>query len=301
MFRSSLPHIPGKAVLLALVLPAWLCWGLPEAKAQGKSTGQFMAEAVVRVTNIANGPGFRGFGYADGISIMGGWVNERASLDFSFDLLGGVEYKFVAGGDLDASDVDLDILDAGGRVVASDKGLQPEAIVALRPAANGRFTLRMTLFQSNKGVPCVCTAVILKKDGWTVPVKNLDNATDRIINAMIGGDNAAKKFGKRVDLRKAPNQWAFFGGVLRKGTEMSVINLDLGFGDRLFAGAGDNFAKVVHLELNDNAGRLLKRDPMSTPVSVLDFGAAGGRHGLRIINTDSTGPAVMLMAVFDIF
>jgi len=143
-------------------------------------------------------------------------------------------------------------------------------------------------------------ATVLKKDGWKVPVKNLDTATDQVINAMIRADDAAKRFSRRVDLRRAPNQWAFFGGVLNKGENLSVINLGLGVGDRLIVGGGDNFARTLHLELDDNSGRVLKRDPKNSPVSVLDYGATGNLHGLRIHNTDATGPAVVLMGLFDI-
>ena len=39
------------------------------------------------------------------------------------------EYRFLAAGDNDAKDVDLEIQDPSGKVVASDRGSDPEAVV----------------------------------------------------------------------------------------------------------------------------------------------------------------------------
>jgi hypothetical protein len=287
--------------LAPLVLAGLLLAAAPvPAHAQGKATGQFMNEAVVRVTDLAARANFINYGYNDGVSILGGWVDEKAHLTFTTPLAANVEYLFLAGGDNDAADVDLEILDDRGNVLAADLGVAPDAVVQFRPKVQGTYTLRMTLFKSRNSVPCVCVTTILRKNGWNLPVKNLDKATGKIMRALEGGDQAAQRQGLRVDLRRASNQWAFYGGVLRQGDNLAVKNLDLGRGDRLFVGAGDDFASVVNVDLENNNAQALKRDGKQGPVSVIDYGANGGTYGLRVHNRRATGPAVVLMAVLDI-
>jgi len=292
----------GRGLCASLLGIALLAGVAPRAQAQGKATGQFMDQAVVRVTDLAASPKYAKYGYSDGISILGGWMNQGGKLSFTMDLNGGTDYLLLAGGDKDAEDVDLEILDATGAVVASDTAVSPEAIVPFTPRRNGRFTLRMTLFQSKNKFPCVCAMTVLKKDGWTVPVKNLDAAMDRMAKALEGGDNAAKKIGQRVDLRKADNQWAFYGGVLKQGDSLSVMNVASGRGDLLFVGTGDNFAQTLRVDVENNEGtKVLKTDKKAGPVSVVEYRGDGARHGLRVTNVKSKGAAVVLMGAMDLY
>ena len=288
--------------LVPLVLVNLLFAGITApVHAQGKTTGQFMNEAVIRVTNVANGVKFINYGYNEGISILGGWVDEKASLNFTTPLQAGKEYLFLAGGDNDAQDVDLEILDSRNNVVAADVRVAPDAVVAFNPKVGGTYTLRMTLFKSNNRVPCVCVTTILRKNGWNVPVGNLDKASGKIIKALETGDQVAQRTGQRVDLRRANNQWAFFGGVLRQGESMGVNKMSLGFGDCLFVGAGDNFASVINLDLEDASGKAIKQDLKNNAVSVLDCRAQGGTNGLRLHNVRATSPSVVIMSVMDIY
>jgi hypothetical protein len=71
-------------------------------------------------------------------------------------------------------------------------------------------------------------------------------------------------------------------------------------GDRVFVGAGDDFAKVVNLDLENANNQAIKQDFKMNPVSVLEFATNGGMHGLRLHNVQAQGPAVVLMAVMDI-
>lgn len=302
MSRWSLSSLCAKRSVLTLVLLGGL-WGAAAAPAaaQGRDTRLYSAQAVVRVTNIASTAKFINYGYREGLSILGGWIEGRSYLTFSTRLIQGVDYLLLAAGDNDAQDVDLEIVDANGNVLAKDDGKQAYAIVTFRPRVTAYYTLRLTLFKSRNNLPCVCAMTILKKNGWDVPVKNLDTACDKIGTALEAMDRGAQKFGKRVDFHRASNQWAFFGAVLREGENLSVTDMTMGTGDRLFVGAGDRFADTVRLDLETADGRLVKRDLKNGPVSSLDFGAAGGMHGLRVHNVRATGPAVVLMAVMDLY
>jgi len=310
MSRLSQSRLFANAGALFAVLTALLFVNATPASAQGKATGNFMAQAVVRVTDNADkinkgrvNAGLGTYGYNEGISILGGWVNPNSSLSLTTDLKANVNYLFLADGDFDAADVDLEILDANGFAVASDLRANREAEVYFTPQVNGKYTLRMTLARSMNNVPCVCAAVILNENGksWKVPVKNLDDATDNVVKALDNGDKAAQRLGHRLDLRRADNQWAFFGGVLTQGTNFGVSKLSLGNGSGLAVGAGDKFSRVINVDLENDQNQAIKQDLKQNAVSVIDFAVNGfGQHGLRVHNIRSNGPSVVLMAVMDI-
>jgi len=142
---------------------------------------------------------------------------------------------------------------------------------------------------------------ILKKNGWTLPVGNLDKATTKITGALQLADEMVQKNGQRADLRRASNQWSFYGGVLRQGADMGVTNLNLGFGYRVFVGAGDAFAQAVNLDLTDANGLVVQQDRKYNAVAALDYFPNGGAYGVRVYNARATGPAVVIMAVLDVY
>lgn len=286
-----------------------LCFGLAflmgipgPAAGQGKASGTYLVEAFTRVTNNAGLAGkLVGFGYAENLSILGGWVDAGKSLEFDLNhLVAGTQYMIIAAGDKDAEDVDLEIIDPAGKVVASDVRTAPDAIVAFTPQVKGRHTMRLTLFKSRQSVPCVCVATILKKGGWNIPLRTLDDPVGRLVRALAAADQEVQKTGKRLDLHKAPNQWALYGGVARQGEDVTVTNMTLGRGLRLFLGVGDKSARDVDLFLLDNNGKTIVSDTRVDPVAVFTHEPGAGPHGLRVLNFDSNGPSLLIMGIFEV-
>jgi hypothetical protein len=286
-----------------------LCSSAP-ARAQGKSDAFFLTEAIVRVTNLAkSAENIGAYGYNDGVSIVAGWVKHKGSLTLNTPLTAGTTYMFLAGGDKDATDVDLEIFDPNGKKVAWDTTAFPEAIVTYTPTVSGTYPMKLTLFDSRertsgKNVSCVCAAVILKKSGWKVAFANLDNATDNLSKLLSNVDqNVARKLGKRLYLNNASGQWAVYGGVLKKGFEMSVNTMNVGSGDRLFAGVSDGTATNMDLFYLNSKGQKVKgpdpKSPLPTPYIL--HTPTDANHGLRIVNRDTTtgGAALVMMAVMD--
>jgi serine/threonine protein kinase len=294
--------VAGERLVIPISLEA-VTTELAKAPANSQRTetvNKYLNDAVIRVTNVADKVNILNFGYESGISIFGGWVEHKKDLQFDITLQAGVEYLILAGGDGDALDVDLAILDASGTVVAKDEETNPDAVVPFTPKATGRFTIKMILFDSKDKAPCVCVTCILKKDGWRVPVHNLDAAVGKMLKGMAAADKALiDQAGKRM--YQGPGQWTFYGGVLKQGESMSMGKLNFGSGERRFIGAGDDFSSAVKLQIEDAKSKALKADTFVNPVSVLDYQVAGAVHNLRIYNTQATGPSVVVMSVFDIY
>jgi hypothetical protein len=129
--------------------------------------GKYITETAVRLTKLINTSNKAGFSLQDNsFSIGGGWLKQSQSAWvplYSVQLQAGKSYRFIAAGDVDAKDVDLEVQDANGKTVAADVAENPEAVVDYTPAATGRYLVRIRLYNSDKNLPCVCVAVVMSK------------------------------------------------------------------------------------------------------------------------------------------
>ncbi len=140
-----------------------VCTG--RASAQEKQ-GVYVAQAsqrLIKLIDKANGDGYK---LQDNkLSIGGGWMrqgNDWVKL-YSIVLEKGTPYRFLAAGDADAQDVDLQVLDSNGKVVAEDTKNDPEAVVDFTPAASQQYQVRVRLYASRDNLPCVCLGIVMSK------------------------------------------------------------------------------------------------------------------------------------------
>ena len=138
---------------------ALLIWPLGQAWSDGKESGLFMSEAFVRVTgNVALGKKLIGYGYADGICVLGGWVDENRSLTFRRQLQAGTSYMICGAGDADAQTVDLEILDAAGLICRGAPQPGPDPSVEFTPADTaGNYTATADAGRAAEAAPCIAS------------------------------------------------------------------------------------------------------------------------------------------------
>jgi len=135
--------------------------------AQDSGQGKYVNSAsarLVKLINTANGDGYKLAN--NSFSIGGGWLKQTGTewvTLYTTVLSKGTDYRLIAAGDMDAKDVDLQILDDRGNVVASDTATSPEAIVNFRPSATARYTVRIRLFASAGNAPCVCLSILMTR------------------------------------------------------------------------------------------------------------------------------------------
>src|SRR5262249_38416983 len=136
--------------------------------------GQRMTDAAVRVLGGAKGIGDEtDYGFDTNLSILGAFLGDGKSATFTKTLEQGRDYVILGGGDQSIVDLDLEVSDEFGNLVAVDQiGATP--IVKFRATFTGRFTLKATAHKADRGG--FCCVVILRKNGWKVPVKNLADA-----------------------------------------------------------------------------------------------------------------------------
>lgn len=135
------------------------------ASAQGQ--GVYVTQASAKLTKLIDTGNKDGFGLNDNtFSIGGGWLKQSTTNWvplFTVQLTGGKSYRFLAAGDNDAKDVDLEVLDANGKVVAQDSETDPTATVDFTPNATGRYLVRIRLYGSDNNLPCVCLGIVMSK------------------------------------------------------------------------------------------------------------------------------------------
>jgi len=132
--------------------------------AQGQ--GKFVTQATQRLAKLIGEANNDGFKLANNkFSMGGGWI--RKSTDwtnlYTIPMERGKSYRILAAGDDDARDVDVQVLDQGGKVLESDTKRDPEAVVNFRPDASARYLIRVRLFASREDAPCVCLAIVMEK------------------------------------------------------------------------------------------------------------------------------------------
>jgi hypothetical protein len=157
----------GKAQLLCLASAVALFGAENRASAQD-GQGSYVTQASARLIKLIDAANKQGYSLQDNsFSIGGGWLKQGADkwvVLYTIPLQEGKNYRFVAAGDADAKDVDLEVVDSSGKVVAQDVKDDPEAIVDYTPTSSGRYTVRIRLYASANNVPCVCLAVVLGKN-----------------------------------------------------------------------------------------------------------------------------------------
>jgi hypothetical protein len=153
------------SVAVAVSLAALLA-GSGSAFAQEKQ-GPFVAQASKRLTNLVSKANDEGYKLQDNkLSIGGGWIkqgNDNWVTLYSIVLEKGTAYRFLAAGDDDARDVDVQVVDGNGKVVASDTKNDPDAVVDFTPPASQQFQVRVRLYASRDNVPCVCLGIVMSK------------------------------------------------------------------------------------------------------------------------------------------
>jgi hypothetical protein len=152
-------------VAFAAAVVAVLSAGSPAQAQQGQ--GKYVTEAAARLAKTIGAANADGFKLSDNtFSIGGGWIkqggNNWVSL-FTITMEQGKQYRVLASGDGDATDVDVEIQDKGGKTLVSDTSTAADAVVNFTPDTTGRYLVRVRLYASRNNLPCVCLAIVMTK------------------------------------------------------------------------------------------------------------------------------------------
>ncbi len=139
-----------------------------ERAAAQESQGVYITQASARITKLIDEGNKAGYALQDNsFSIGGGWIKQSKKdwvALYTLNLTAGRKYRFLAAGDNDAKDVDLEVQDDKGQTVASDTEVAAEAKVDFTPSTSGKHLIRIRLYDSRDNAPCVCLGVVMSKN-----------------------------------------------------------------------------------------------------------------------------------------
>ena len=174
---------------------------------------------------------------------------------------------------------DIQLTDDNGQVVAADRDDDATPLVGFTPPADGRYIMTLKLERATQG--SFCALVILREGGYDVPLGNLRDAVAKAIAS--GGLIAQKAGGARF--HQEPNQWCFFGSILKKDEAISVSGMRLEKGRHAVISAADDAAKDVDLFLYDGDKVVAKLTKQIT-VNIAD----ASRDKVVFVSDSSTTP-----------
>lgn len=270
MTRARSSRLIARAALaLAIALPTTLSgqsrnsWTPGNYLTQAISTVYAAAAAAIAIEDE--------LGFDGGASLFGSLVRRGGSTSILQTFNRGEEYVVIGGGDNDAQDVDVTILDSLGRSVASDRLTDATPVVHFRPTRSGRYTVRVSLYRATDNA--FVALAILRKGGWQVGPDRMVAAARTLVSS---GSFLATK-GSSGFLAEE-NQWAVWGGVAPSREIIELTGVTLGQGKRIVIAATDDEASDIDLYVRSSAGTLLASDEGSGADAVVSLESAAGRR-----------------------
>lgn len=280
---------------LALALTA----ALPTAStAQDQwEPGRHMTQAVARVMGSVRGLSeISEYGYADDVCIMAAFVQPDKKVAFERNFRRGEEYLIVGGGDDDVKDLDLEVLDANGRVIDHDEETDATPLLLFTAPQTGRYTIRQHLYDAPVGSFCV--VAVMQRGGYDVPITNLvDAAGSLILMANVVDENVTEI----VSFQDGDNQWAIFGGIIDEDESLTITNMNPGTGRRVFIAAADTNSSDIDMFVLDEDGDIIDSDEETDATPIVDVRTKSSQsYGMKVTNHTSRGPSLTLMSILQL-
>lgn len=135
--------------------------------AYSQGPGKYVKDASDRLGAMLDKAAKEGYSFPQNVFGFGGAFLKKDTNAwvpvYTVQLMEGRTYIFLAAGDNDTKDLDLEIQDSSGKSVAADTDTAAQATVTFTPSVSGRYTVRMRLYDSVDGVGCYCIAAVMVK------------------------------------------------------------------------------------------------------------------------------------------
>ncbi|MBI4700513.1 MAG: hypothetical protein HY744_04995 [Deltaproteobacteria bacterium] len=233
------------------------------------------------------------FGLAEGVALLGAYVRPGWSIDWRLALEDGVSYAFVAGGDDEARDLDLSVLDEQGRTLASDDATDAAPVALFSPAHSAVHVIRLALHDATS--PSLCVLLVMRQGGHSV---SAPDAAAAVAKTMTVAARLRPRLS--VQLHEEDYQWALLGAVLGPGEEATIAGLHLEPRRHVVVAAAGPDSQDIDLLLRDRAGELLANGQLPGPIAALQRRTEGTGHKLTIRNVVSNGPSLVTAVVLDV-
>jgi hypothetical protein len=255
--------------------------------------GKFMTQAIGKIMASArNVTQKTQFGLDDGSScFMGALLKVGKQAESTIPLKGGFEYAFVGGGDDDAVDLDLYLVDPEGKIIARDVDDDPTPVVVFKAPADGQYRILLKLAES-RAMSSFCGYATMRSGGFDVPPQNLTTCAARLMKLC---EIIANKTGGAA-FHDDEGEWALVGSILAQGQTLTQNGIELPEGKHAFAATGDTQAEDLDLIVlgKDGKQQAVDTDDDANPVVLFE---KPGNVALKLSAAKSKGPTLAMAAV----
>jgi len=228
---------------------------------------------------------------SDGMCLVAGFMEVDGTLSWTCKLQGGKEYIFVAAGDMDVKDLDLEAWEAK-KLIAEDKEEDNVPVVALTVEADCSVTMKMKLDTAAKGELHFCVMVMLESEGTGGSLTQLEKVAKQLNLAC----EAINKEGN-LQFDQEGNSICIMASLLESEETKTFSRDFLADTSYLIVGAGDDNAKDFDLELHAG-GKLIAQDEDedATPVLAVEM-KAKARGTVKMIMHESKKPSFSVVGI----
>ena len=235
-----------------------------------------------------------GFGArSDGICLIGGFMEDEGEMTWKCKLKGGKEYIFVASGDTDVKDLDLEAWE-GETLIARDALDDNVPIVGLTVEADCDVTMKLKLADAPGGGQKHFTVMImLEAAGTGGSLGQLERVAKQLNDACAGITDKGD-----LEFDQAQNTICLAAALLEDGADRSFNRTFSKDRNYIMIGAGDDACVDLDLEvLHDD--KVISKDEATdaSPVAGIEVSDANVRCTVKMIMHDSKKPSFCVVAI----
>lgn len=281
-------HLPARlfAGLAALLFTATTAqaWEAPYVE---EGIGRCMA-AAKKMKDLS------GFGArSEGLCLIGGFMEDDGEMTWKCKLKGGREYIFVASGDKDVKDLDLEAWE-GEKMIVKDSLDDNVPIVGLTVEADCDVTMKLKLADAPGGGQKHFTVMIMLEDGGTGgSLSQLERVAKQLNAACEGVTDKGD-----LELDQAPNTICLAAALLDDGADRSFNRTFSRDRNYIMIGAGDDACVDLDLEvLHDD--KVISKDEATdaVPVAGIEVSDANVRCTVKMTMHESKKPSFAVVAI----
>lgn len=252
--------------------------------------GYYMQQATDNVFEKASlMTALGGYAWNEELMLAAAIVEVGSTIALDFELQAGVSYSFLGGGDEDAMDIDLYILDQSGELVAADVEDDNSPITDFVAPYSGRYSLRLQLI-SGEAMTSFLAIAFMKKGGHL-----LEEAEQQALSEkFFASGQLIHSLGSGIKWNDTNNQWCLYGLVLEQQKSTTLSDLFLANSNHYIFGAAN---QDVDLLVKNDEDSLVEEDREDDNNPILNFFASdSGAYQLEALNK-SKASAVLLLGI----
>jgi len=218
------------------------------------------------VTQAGAAGDYHGYGMAsNGFCLLGGWITQGRTLQYSMNLEQGSSYLYVGAGDRDVQDLDISVNDGTNTVEDTETDNTP--FVHVDAQSNCEVTITVTNYHGS-GQADFCVMIILESEGGQANIQSLNDAAQGLVQLI---DNA---HGFATDQATDASSWCIMGGLFTQGQEFGITRA-FSRGHYEIVGWGDSRAKDLDSSVHNTDGSEVASDTETDNTPIVPFDVNG--------------------------